>query len=127
MRSWRHANSAKRTRRSSERFANLIGLSGSDVDRAGSVGELRFVQLVIAAQQHKRKLVIEHVNQCLDLAVRRSAAGKNSQIVNRAHVGSWKLLGSRHFSSVINLREPRRSLLYIGRVAAAPTHDDVVF
>ena len=77
--------------RSAERVTDFFRVRGPDVERAGGILQLGFVQLVIAAHKHERQPLIEHIDKCFDLPVGCRAARKGRQVVNRAHAGGWKL------------------------------------
>src|SRR6185295_13969207 len=105
MRYTRDTNRAKRTRRRTKRIANLFGLRGSDIDRAARIHKLGLVQLVIAAHQYKRDLIVEHVDERLDLPIGCRASGKCRQVLDRVDTGCRKLFGCRQSLAIIYISE----------------------
>ena len=127
MRSRRHSYRAQRTGGSSEGFANLLGLRGSDINRPARVHKLCLVQLVIPAHQDQGNLIVEDVDQGFDLPVGASTARKGRKIFDGSNSRRGKFLGSGRSPFVIYRSKFRRSLLDIRRIVTFLTHDDVVF
>ena len=55
----RDTDRAERTGKGSELLSNLVGLSGTNVDRPGDILELLFLQGMIAPHQHEREGAVE--------------------------------------------------------------------
>src|SRR4029078_12989954 len=64
-----HTHRTKRSRRSAEGIANLLGLCGSYIDCATRVDEFGLVQLVVSAHQNQSKLVVEHITERFFLSI----------------------------------------------------------
>ncbi len=121
-----YANSPEAPRIGSQQLQDLVGLAGSDVDRSGSVLKLLLVEFVVATQQHERRLAVEHIDECLDLAVGGGATFELDEIDDGAHVGRGESLGLIRAGFVIDRGDPGRCPLDVGCVSAGGTVGDVV-
>jgi hypothetical protein len=93
------ADAAEAPGRGAEQSDNLFGVGGAHGRGAERVGELRLVQRVVAAQEREhgvlllRRAVGGDVDERLDLAFGRGAAGEGHEVFDGADAGRRELLG----------------------------------
>ena len=125
------SDSAEAAGAGAEQFANLFRMRRAHCGCRQTVRELRLMQLMIAAKQsqHRLRLVVNgrDVNQRLDLLFGLGAAGKRSQIFDRAHARRRKLFRRVRSNQVLDRRQPRSRFLEIRCVTAVGAARNQVF
>ena len=121
----RHPDRAEAARQRAESLLDLLGVGRADLHRAGGVGELLLVERVVTAHQHQRQLAVQHVDQGLDLPVRRRVV-PGRQVLDGAHAGGGEPLRGGQPRAVGHLGQPGGGLLHVRRVVAGRAVRDQV-
>ena len=106
---------------------NFLGGGGAKLSRPQNADQLRFIQLMIAAQQDKNRFALDEVDQCLDLAAGGDIVRRLGECFDGEDARRRELFNFGFRISDFGFRRSARRLLDVGRVAATFAVNDFVF
>src|SRR5206468_2091050 len=111
-------DSAEAARMRAEFSENFLGGGGAKLSRPQNADQLRFIQLMIAAQQDKNRFALDEVDQCLDLAAGGDIVRRLGECFDGEDARRRELFNFGFRISDFGFRRSGGRLLDVGRVAA---------